>query len=147
MPAHAAPAWCCIGRINLVSRWARGVPSAAVSNDNSRPLEGVSLASFPPSFHLLDMARNTKPSPSTPAPGGQKLRQTQAEYSAARPPPEPGTKTMMSSAKMYVCRRCHANFKTGDGKPDLRMPGLGKCNACVALAAAAAGGSGPTGST
>ena len=48
---------------------------------------------------------------------------------------------MMSSAKMYVCRRCHANFKTGDGKPDLRMPGLGKCNACVALADAAKNGS------
>jgi hypothetical protein len=93
------------------------------------------------------MARNTKPS--TPTPSGQKLRQTQAEYSAVRPSPQPGTKTMMSSAKMYVCRRCHANFKTGDGKPDLRMPGLGKCNACVALAAASAtaGGSGQTGST
>ena len=42
---------------------------------------------------------------------------------------------------MYVCRRCHANFKTGDGKPDLRMPGLGKCNACLASAAAAAASS------
>jgi hypothetical protein len=78
------------------------------------------------------------PKSSTPAPGAQKLRQTQAEYSAQRPASAAGTKSMMSSAKMYVCRRCHANFKTGDGKPDLRMPGLGKCNACVALAAAAA---------
>jgi hypothetical protein len=90
-----------------------------------------------PSFHLSDMTTR-KPKPSTAAPGGQKLRQTQAEYTAQRPASAPGTKSMMSSAKMYVCRRCHANFKTGDGKPDLRMPGLGRCNACVALAAAAA---------
>jgi len=34
---------------------------------------------------------------------------------------------MMSSSKMYVCRRCHANFKTGTAKPDARLPGLGKC--------------------
>ena len=70
--------------------------------------------------------------------GEQKLRQTQAEYAAARPLGEPGVKPMMSSSKMYVCRRCHANFKTGDGKPDSRMPGLGKCNQCIATAAAAA---------
>ncbi len=75
---------------------------------------------------------------STSTDSTQKLRQTQAEYSASRPAAEPGAKTMMSSSKMYVCRRCHANFKTGDGKPDLRMPGLGKCNACLAVAAAAA---------
>ncbi len=96
---------------------------------------------------LLAMAtRNSKTSP--PAEGAQKLRQTQAEYSASRPAAEPGARPMMSSSKMYVCRRCHANFKTGDGKPDLRMPGLGKCNAClavaVAAAAAAAAASGPT---
>lgn len=71
----------------------------------------------------------------------QKLRQTQAEYSAARPPAEPGAKTMMSSSKMYVCRRCQANFKTGDGRPDVRMAGLGKCNPCLALAAAASAAS------
>ncbi len=35
---------------------------------------------------------------------------------------------------MYVCRRCHANFKTGDGKPDPRIPGLGKCSACLLAA-------------
>ena len=46
-------------------------------------------------------------------------------------------KPMMSSSKMYVCRRCQANFKTGDGKPDARLPGLGKCNKCLADAAAA----------
>ncbi|MEO8310133.1 MAG: hypothetical protein ABI520_03080 [Caldimonas sp.] len=45
---------------------------------------------------------------------------------------------MMSSSKMYVCRRCQANFKTGDGKPDSRLPGLGKCNKCLATQAAAA---------
>ena len=67
----------------------------------------------------------------------QKLRQTQAEYVAARPAGEPGVKPMMSSSKMYVCRRCQANFKTGDGKPDARLPGLGKCNKCLAAATAA----------
>src|SRR5829696_8146658 len=67
-----------------------------------------------------------------------KLRQTQAEYVAARPAGEPGVKPMMSSSKMYVCRRCQANFKTGDGKPDSRLPGLGKCNKCLALQSALA---------
>ena len=38
---------------------------------------------------------------------------------------------------MYVCRRCQANFKTGDGKPDARLPGLGTCNKCLAAATAA----------
>jgi len=40
---------------------------------------------------------------------------------------------------MYVCRRCQANFKTGDGKaPTARLPGPGaKCNKCLADAAAA----------
>ena len=74
----------------------------------------------------------------TTAPSTQKLRQTQAEYVAARPAGEPGVKPMMSSSKMYVCRRCQANFKTGDGKPDSRLPGLGKCNKCLAAAAASA---------
>jgi hypothetical protein len=67
-----------------------------------------------------------------------KLRQSQAEYTAARPSSEPGIRPMMSSSKMYVCRRCQANFKTGDGKPDPRLPGLGKCNQCIAAAATAA---------
>ncbi len=80
--------------------------------------------------------RNAKTVKSTDS--AQKLRQTQAEYSAARPPAEPGAKAMMSSSKMYVCRRCQANFKTGDGRPDVRMAGLGKCNPCLAQAAAAA---------
>ena len=69
---------------------------------------------------------------------GQRLRQTQAEYTAARPSSGPGVKPMMSSSKMYVCRRCQANFKTGDGKPDLRLSGLGKCNRCLAATAVAA---------
>jgi hypothetical protein len=73
----------------------------------------------------------------TPATAALKLRQTQAEYVAARPAGEPGVKPMMSSSKMYVCRRCQANFKTGDGKPDSRLPGLGKCNKCLAAAASA----------
>lgn len=67
-----------------------------------------------------------------PAEPERKLRQTQAQYAAARPAAEPGVRPMMSSSKMYVCRRCQANFKTGDGKPDLRLPGVGKCNACLA---------------
>ena len=90
-----------------------------------------------------------KSSKSTPAPtaaakpadtaaSSLKLRQTQAEYVAARPAGEPGVKPMMSSSKMYVCRRCQANFKTGDGKPDSRLPGLGKCNKCVAAQSALA---------
>ncbi|HEY5321920.1 MAG TPA: hypothetical protein VIK58_03770 [Caldimonas sp.] len=74
----------------------------------------------------------------TSATAALKLRQTQAEYVAARPAGEPGVKPMMSSSKMYVCRRCQANFKTGDGKPDSRLPGLGKCNKCLAAAAASA---------
>lgn len=75
--------------------------------------------------------------PATPDPS-MKLRQTQAEYTAARPSSEPGIRPLMSSSKMYVCRRCQANFKTGDGKPDPRLPGLGKCNACLATAATTA---------
>ena len=84
------------------------------------------------------------PQPASTAPSASaanaalKLRQTQAEYVAARPAGEPGVKPMMSSSKMYVCRRCQANFKTGDGKPDSRLPGLGKCNNCLAAAAASA---------
>lgn len=77
------------------------------------------------------------PAVKPPADAALKLRQTQAEYVAARPAGEPGVKPMMSSSKMYVCRRCQANFKTGDGKPDSRLPGLGKCNKCIATAAAA----------
>jgi cytochrome c553 len=78
--------------------------------------------------------RRTTPSPETTA--GPKLRQTQAEYTAARPNAEPGVKPMMSSSKMYVCIRCHANFKTGDGKPDPRLRGLGKCNTCLGVGVA-----------
>ena len=86
------------------------------------------------------LAMTTRNAKTDNSPGSvQKLRQTQAEYSAARPPVEHGAKTMMSSSKMYVCRRCQANFKTGDGRPDVRMAGLGKCNPCLALAAAATG--------
>ncbi len=78
------------------------------------------------------------PAPAEPANAapGPKLRQTQAEYTAARPNAEPGVKPMMSSSKMYVCIRCHANFKTGDGKPDPRLRGLGRCNTCLGVTAA-----------
>ena len=79
-----------------------------------------------------------QPAPTPPNDADHKLRQTQAEYTAARPAPERGVKPMMSNSRMYVCRRCQANFKTGDGKPDLRLPGLGKCNRCLAAAAIAA---------
>jgi cytochrome c553 len=71
------------------------------------------------------------------SPNEPKLRQTQAEYTAARPNAEPGVKPMMSSSKMYVCIRCHANFKTGDGKPDPRLRGLGRCNNCLGVTAPA----------
>jgi cytochrome c553 len=85
----------------------------------------------------------TRPTPATSstAPAtvpGPKLRQTQAEYTAARPHAEPGVKPMMSSSKMYVCIKCHANFKTGDGKPDPRLRGLGRCNNCLNVTASAA---------
>lgn len=84
--------------------------------------------------------RSTSPtSPATPAVvPGPKLRQTQAEYTAARPHAEPGVKPMMSSSKMYVCIKCHANFKTGDGKPDPRLRGLGRCNNCLNVTASTA---------
>ena len=74
-------------------------------------------------------------SPASTTSTGVKLRQTQAEYTAARPNAEPGVKPMMSSWKMYVCIRCHANFKTGDGKPDPRLRGLGRCNTCLGVTA------------
>lgn len=82
---------------------------------------------------MTSRSRKTDPA----ADRAQKLRQSQAEYSAARPAAEPGAKIAMSSSKMYVCRRCQANFKTGEGRPDVRMPGLGKCDACLAAASAA----------
>lgn len=76
----------------------------------------------------------TQPEPTTAAASpGPKLRQTQAEYTAARPNAEPGVRPMMSSSKMYVCIRCHANFKTGEGKPDPRLRGLGRCNSCLGV--------------
>jgi hypothetical protein len=83
-------------------------------------------------------ASATSAAPAASPTAALKLRQTQAEYVAARPSGEPGVKPMMSSSKMYVCRRCQANFKTGDGKPDARLPGLGKCNKCLATQAASA---------
>jgi cytochrome c553 len=80
--------------------------------------------------------RTTPATEATTAPNnGPKLRQTQAEYTAARPNAEPGVRPMMSSSKMYVCIRCHANFKTGDGKPDPRLRGLGRCNNCLGVTA------------
>jgi cytochrome c553 len=86
-------------------------------------------------------ATRSTTTPATAAPAsvpGPKLRQTQAEYTAARPHAEPGVKPMMSSSKMYVCIKCHANFKTGDGKPDPRLRGLGRCNNCLSVTAPAA---------
>ena len=80
--------------------------------------------------------RRSAPTPTSET--SNKLRQSQAEYTAARPAPERGVKPMMSNSRMYVCRRCQANFKTGDGKPDLRLSGLGKCNKCIAATALAA---------
>ncbi len=98
-----------------------------ISEDNTGfALPGRPL--LPPSAMTT---RRTSPTPENPA--GPKLRQTQAEYTAARPHAEPGVKPMMSSSKMYVCIRCHANFKTGDGKPDPRLRGLGRCNVCLGV--------------
>ena len=81
--------------------------------------------------------RRTAPVPASET-TSQKLRQTQAEYVAARPAGEPGVKPMMSSSKMYVCRRCQANFKTGEGKPDPHLRGMGKCDKCLAAMPSAA---------
>ena len=86
----------------------------------------------------MTIPRRSAPSalaPANPATAAPKLRQTQAEYTAARPNAEPGVKPMMSSSKMYVCIKCHANFKTGDGKPDPRLRGLGRCNNCLGVTA------------
>ena len=99
----------------------------AISGDNT-PFVLTGASSHCP--HAMT-TRRTTPSPETPS--GPKLRQTQAEYTAARPHAEPGVKPMMSSSKMYVCIRCHANFKTGDGKPDPRLRGLGRCNTCLGV--------------
>jgi cytochrome c553 len=87
-------------------------PAAAASATLPTPAAAVSSASSAP---------------------GPKLRQTQAEYTAARPNAEPGVRPMMSSSKMYVCIKCHANFKTGEGKPDPRLRGLGRCNNCLGI--------------
>ena len=88
----------------------------------------------------MTSTRRTTPetvtSSSAAASSAPKLRQTQAEYTAARPNAEPGVRPMMSSSKMYVCIRCHANFKTGDGKPDPRLRGLGRCNSCLGVTVA-----------
>lgn len=92
----------------------------------------------PASSSKVSAAAVSVPASASASTAALKLRQTQAEYVAARPSGEPGVKPMMSSSKMYVCRRCQANFKTGDGKPDSRLPGLGKCNKCLAAQAASA---------
>jgi cytochrome c553 len=95
----------------------------------------------------MTIRRNSTQPAAPAATAGPKLRQTQAEYTAARPNAEPGVKPMMSSSKMYVCIKCHANFKTGDGKPDPRLRGLGRCNSCLGVAAAAAAAAAPASST
>ena len=79
------------------------------------------------------MSNIRRSTPTTDTASGPKLRQTQAEYTAARPNAEPGVRPMMSSSKMYVCIKCHANFKTGEGKPDPRLRGLGRCNNCLGV--------------
>ena len=101
--------------------------------DNRHFATNPGSASRPPSA----MTTRRTPTPETTT-SGPKLRQTQAEYTAARPNAEPGVRPMMSSSKMYVCIRCHANFKTGDGKPDPRLRGLGRCNTCLGITVPAA---------
>lgn len=83
------------------------------------------------------MAKRLSAAPPSDSLGAPKLRQTEAEYDAARPTAKRGVRTMMSATKMYVCRRCQRNFNTGNGKPDPRLSGLGKCNPCLDAAAAA----------
>ena len=81
--------------------------------------------------------RAARPVPAGPADGAGKLRQTQAEYCAARPASSIDKKRL-TATKMYVCRRCQANFRTGEGQPDLRIPGLGRCLKCLPATAPAA---------
>ena len=71
------------------------------------------------------------------APDASRVHGRQASRRTRREP-------MMSSSKMYVCIKCHANFKTGDGKPDPRLRGLGRCNNCLGVAAANATTPSPT---
>jgi hypothetical protein len=99
----------------------------SISEDNT----GFASTGVPFQAPFPMTIRRTPPLPESAS--GPKLRQTQAEYTAARPHAEPGVKPMMSSSKMYVCIKCHANFKTGDGKPDPRLRGLGRCNACLGV--------------
>jgi cytochrome c553 len=95
------------------------------------------VGSRPSAYNQRAMtSRRTAATPTVVDPLAPKLRQTQAEYTAARPHAEPGVRPMMSSSKMYVCIRCHANFKTGDGKADPRLRGLGKCNKCLGVTSA-----------
>lgn len=102
--------------------------TVSVSADNTG-FAPATEAGPPPFPTAMATKRATTPTdPSAP-----KLRQSQAEYTAARPNAEPGVKPMMSSSKMYVCIKCHANFKTGEGKPDPRLRGLGKCNSCLGV--------------
>jgi cytochrome c553 len=102
--------------------------SACYFGDNTH---FASIGARPPWLEPAMTTRRTTTTPETTP--GPKLRQTQAEYTAARPNAEPGVRPMMSSSKMYVCIRCHANFKTGDGKPDPRLRGLGRCNNCLGI--------------
>ncbi len=74
------------------------------------------------------------PDPRSDTDPAEKLRQSQREYSAARPNAE-REKRMFSGVRIYVCRRCQSNFKTGEGQPDARISGFGKCNACLGLPA------------
>lgn len=56
-----------------------------------------------------------------------KLRQSDAEYLTARR----NIQLHTGSARIYVCRRCQANFTAGGGVPSKKMAGIGKCKACL----------------
>ena len=117
------------------AKWINYVFDPVVVASIHRTIEALRVAHSRP---FTSTAMTIKRPTAAPDPLAPKLRQTQAEYSAARPNAEPGVKPMMSSSKMYVCIRCHANFKTGDGKPDPRLRGLGKCNNCLGVTSPAA---------
>ena len=61
-----------------------------------------------------------------------KLRQTNAEYDASRTVKQMSSPEPMSLAKIYVCKRCQCSFRMGQGQPDPRPNGLGRCNKCLA---------------
>ncbi len=71
------------------------------------------------------------PPPSRPDADLKQLRHSRREGNAAARPNAEAHRRMFTGARIYVCRRCQVNFKTGEGQPDARTPGFGKCDSCL----------------